>query len=104
MSFTFHELKLPRFDVPDGKTAEGYLREICYAGFAKKYPAAKEEWKERLEYELTTIENMGYVDYFLIVWDFIKYAKDNGIIVGRGAALRQGAWFPTAFPLQQLIR
>lgn len=91
VSFTFHELKLPRFDVPDGKTAEGYLREICYAGFAKKYPAAKEEWKERLEYELTTIENMGYVDYFLIVWDFIKYAKDNGIIVGPGRGSAAGS-------------
>ena len=91
VSFTFHELKLPRFDVPDGKTAEGYLREICYAGFAKKYPAAKEEWKERLEYELSTIENMGYVDYFLIVWDFIKYAKDNGIIVGPGRGSAAGS-------------
>ena len=91
VSFTFHELKLPRFDVPDGKTAEGYLREICYAGFAKKYPAAKEEWKERLEYELTTIENMGYVDYFLIVWDFIKYARDHGISVGPGRGSAAGS-------------
>ena len=91
VTFTFHELKLPRFDVPDGKTAEEYLREICYQGFAEKYPEPREEWKERLEYELSTIENMGYVDYFLIVWDFIKYAKDNGIIVGPGRGSAAGS-------------
>ncbi len=91
VSFTFHELKLPRFDVPDGKTAERYLRELCYAGFEKKYPAGKQEWKERLEYELSTIESMGYVDYFLIVWDFIKYAKDNGIMVGPGRGSAAGS-------------
>ncbi len=91
VTFTFHELKLPRFDVPDGKTAEEYLREICYQGFQEKYPEPKEEWKERLEYELSTIENMGYVDYFLIVWDFIKYAKDHGIIVGPGRGSAAGS-------------
>lgn len=91
VTFTFHELKLPRFDVPRGKTAQGYLREICEKGFREKYPEAKPEWKERLEYELSTIENMGYVDYFLIVWDFIKYAKDNGIIVGPGRGSAAGS-------------
>ena len=91
VTFTFHDLKLPRFDVPAGKTAKEYLREICYAGFRSKYPEAKAEWKERLEYELSTIENMGYVDYFLIVWDFIKYAKDNGIIVGPGRGSAAGS-------------
>ncbi len=91
VSFTFHDLKLPRFDVPDGKDAKTYLREICYAGFAEKYPEAKPEWKNRLEYELSTIESMGYVDYFLIVWDFIKYAKDNGIIVGPGRGSAAGS-------------
>ena len=91
VTFTFHDLKLPRFDVPEGKTAKEYLREVCYTGFAQKYPEAKPEWKERLEYELSTIENMGYVDYFLIVWDFIKYAKDNGIIVGPGRGSAAGS-------------
>lgn len=91
VSFRFHELKLPRFDVPQGKTAQQYLREVCEAGFREKYPQAKDEWKERLEYELSTIENMGYVDYFLIVWDFIKYAKDNGIIVGPGRGSAAGS-------------
>ncbi|KXL52874.1 DNA polymerase III subunit alpha [Anaerotignum neopropionicum] len=91
VSFRFHELKLPQFDVPQGKTAQQYLREICEAGFQEKYPDAKKEWKERLEYELSTIENMGYVDYFLIVWDFIKYAKDSGIIVGPGRGSAAGS-------------
>ncbi|MCQ4936796.1 DNA polymerase III subunit alpha [Anaerotignum propionicum] len=91
VSFQFHELKLPQFDVPQGKTANQYLREVCEAGFQEKYPEGKKEWKERLEYELSTIENMGYVDYFLIVWDFIKYAKDNGIIVGPGRGSAAGS-------------
>lgn len=91
VSFQFHELKLPQFDVPQGKTANQYLREVCESGFREKYPEGKKEWKERLEYELSTIENMGYVDYFLIVWDFIKYAKDNGIIVGPGRGSAAGS-------------
>ena len=91
VDFVFHDLKLPRFDVPEGKTAPEYLREICYDGFAMRYPDPKPEWKERLEYELHTIETMGYVDYFLIVWDFIKYAKDHGIIVGPGRGSAAGS-------------
>lgn len=91
VSFQFHELKLPQFDVPQGKTANQYLREVCESGFREKYSEGKKEWKERLEYELSTIENMGYVDYFLIVWDFIKYAKDNGIIVGPGRGSAAGS-------------
>ena len=91
VEFVFHDLKLPRFDVPDGKTAPEYLRELCYDGFAMRYPDPKPEWKERLEYELHTIETMGYVDYFLIVWDFIKYAKDHGIIVGPGRGSAAGS-------------
>ncbi|MFV0315119.1 MAG: DNA polymerase III subunit alpha, partial [Anaerotignum sp.] len=91
VTFDFHELKLPQFDVPEGTSASQYLREVCQIGFLEKYPQAKQEWKERLEYELTTIENMGYVDYFLIVWDFIKYAKDLGIIVGPGRGSAAGS-------------
>lgn len=91
VDFTFHELKLPQFDVPEGKTAKDYLRELCYEGFEKKYPKASQELKERLNYELNTIETMGYVDYFLIVWDFIKFAKDHGIIVGPGRGSAAGS-------------
>ncbi|WP_317854128.1 DNA polymerase III subunit alpha [Chakrabartyella piscis] len=91
VEFAFHELKLPQFDVPDGKSAEAYLREVCQNGFDLKYPNPTKEMQNRLEYELTTIENMGYVDYFLIVWDFIKYAKDNDISVGPGRGSAAGS-------------
>lgn len=91
VDFVFHDLKLPRFDVPAGKTATAYLREICEAGFLKRYKNPKPEWKQRLEYELHTIEEMGYVDYFLIVWDFIKYAKDHDIMVGPGRGSAAGS-------------
>ena len=91
VEFVFHDLKLPRFDVPEGKTAKQYLRELCYAGFAEKYTDASEDLKKRLDYELNTIETMGYVDYFLIVWDFIKFSKDNGIIVGPGRGSAAGS-------------
>lgn len=91
VEFTFHDLKLPRFDVPEGKEAKQYLRELCYAGFEKKYPNASHKLRQRLDYELHTIETMGYVDYFLIVWDFIKFAKDNGIIVGPGRGSAAGS-------------
>ena len=91
VEFTFHDLKLPKFDVPDGGDAAGYLRRLCRAGFEKRYPNADTELRERLEYELDTIENMGYVDYFLIVWDFIRYAKENGIIVGPGRGSAAGS-------------
>lgn len=91
VSFTFHELKLPQFDVPKGTTANQYLRRLCEEGFAKRYPNAGEELRHRLDYELTTIETMGYVDYFLIVWDFIRYAKENGIMVGPGRGSAAGS-------------
>ena len=91
VEFTFHDLKLPKFDVPEGKTAAQYLRELCFDGFYKKYKNPSKELEERLVYELNIIEQMGYVDYFLIVWDFIKYAKDNGIIVGPGRGSAAGS-------------
>lgn len=91
VEFTFHDLKLPKFDVPDGKTAKEYLRQLCYNGFHQKYKNTTEELTQRLEYELNTIETMGYVDYFLIVWDFIRFAKENGIIVGPGRGSAAGS-------------
>ena len=91
VDFVFHELKLPKFDVPEGKSAKAYLRELCQEGLLKKYEAPSEELQKRLDYELTTIENMGYVDYFLIVWDFIKFSKDNDIIVGPGRGSAAGS-------------
>ncbi len=91
VSFTFHELKLPKFDVPDGKTAEEYLRELCYAGLHKRYNPVTKELEERLEYELGIIIQMGFVDYFLITGDFIRYAKDEGIPVGPGRGSAAGS-------------
>ena len=84
----FGVTKLPKYDVPDGYTSWEYLQKLCYEGLEKRYGDPSEELKDRLAYELETIHQMGYVDYFLIVWDFIKYAKDHGISVvpGRGSA------------------
>ena len=87
----FGVTKLPKYDVPNDKTASAYLRELCFAGLQARYEECTEELKERLEYELGIIEDMGYVDYFLIVWDFIKYAKDNDIIVGPGRGSAAGS-------------
>ena len=89
----FGERKLPKFAVPEGKTASGYLRELCYEGFAKCYPEGDPDGslRERLDFELSVIENMGFVDYFLIVWDFIHYAKEHGIPVGPGRGSAAGS-------------
>ncbi len=87
----FGVTKLPRYDVPQGFTSWEYLNHLCYEGLHKKYPAAEQELEERLKYELDTIRTMGYVDYFLIVWDFINYAKQNHIIVGPGRGSAAGS-------------
>lgn len=87
----FGVTKLPKFDVPDGYTSWEYLNKLCFEGLEKRYGNPSEELKERLNYELTTIKNMGYVDYFLIVWDFIRYARDNGIMVGPGRGSAAGS-------------
>ena len=91
VEFVFHDLKLPRFDVPQGKTTSSYLRELCYDGFEKRYKDNPQELRQRLEYELGIIEKMGYVEYFLIVWDFIHFAKSNGIPVGPGRGSAAGS-------------
>jgi DNA polymerase-3 subunit alpha len=91
VDFKFHELKLPKYDVPGGIAANEYLRTLCYEGFEKRYPNADDSLKERLEYELSTIEKMGYVDYFLIVWDYINYAKMHDIMVGPGRGSAAGS-------------
>ena len=87
----FGVTKLPKFGVPEGYTSWEYLNELCFKGLEERYQPVTEELKERLNYELTTIKNMGYVDYFLIVWDFIKYAKDHGIMVGPGRGSAAGS-------------
>ena len=87
----FGVTKLPKYDVPDGMTSWEYLNRLCYEGLEQRYGEGAQENRERLKYELDTIQNMGYVDYFLIVWDFIKYAKDHGIAVGPGRGSAAGS-------------
>lgn len=111
--YEFHVSKLPKFPVPNGKTPYEYLKEVCYIGLFERYDVFKEfigdevdytkvkklteenekakEYVERLEYELDVINQMGYVDYFLIVWDFIRYANENGIPTGPGRGSAAGS-------------
>ena len=84
VEFTFNQYHLPSFPVPDGYTNEEYFRKLCMDGFAERYPDAPDNYRERLEYEIGVISRMGYVNYYLIVWDFIRYAKETGIPVGPG--------------------
>ncbi len=84
LEFTFHEYHLPSFPVPEGVTNEEYFRELCQKGFAERYSKPTQEHLDRLEYEMGVISKMGYVNYYLIVWDFIRYAKEQGIPVGPG--------------------
>ena len=91
VEIVFHESKLPKYDVPDKRDAYDYLRELCFDGLKRRYPDNYSEHEERLEYELSVIKQMGYVDYFLIVWDFIHYAKTNGIPVGPGRGSAAGS-------------
>ncbi len=84
LEFTFNQYHLPAFPVPEGYSNEEYFRKLCMDGFAERYPDAPESYRERLEYEIGVISRMGYVNYYLIVWDFIRYAKESGIPVGPG--------------------
>ena len=84
LEFTFHEYHLPSFPVPEGYTNEEYFRKLCMDGFRERYPHQPKEYLDRLEYEISVISRMGYVNYYLIVWDFIHYAKEQGIPVGPG--------------------
>lgn len=89
--FKFDDLHLPDFPVPDGTTADEYLRKVCVEGLAKRYPEADETVKDRLEYELGVILSMGFASYFLIVWDFIRYAREKNIPVGPGRGSAAGS-------------
>ena len=87
----FGKYKLPKFDVPEGYTSWEYLKHLCYEGIHRRYADVTPEIQERLDYELNTIRNMGFVDYFLIVWDFIHYSREHGIIVGPGRGSAAGS-------------
>ena len=88
----FNKLHLPEFSVPENREAFEYLTELCYEGIKKRFgDQFDHEKEERLIFELNVIKQMGYVDYFLIVWDFIKYSRDNGIMVGPGRGSAAGS-------------
>ncbi len=91
VTFEFGQIHLPEFEPPKGFTTKDYLRSLCEAGLLERYGDLAETHRERLEYELSTIENMGYIEYFLIVWDFIHYAKSVGIMVGPGRGSAAGS-------------
>ncbi len=84
LEFVFNEYHLPSFPVPEGYTNEEYFRKLCMDGFRERYTDPPQSYMERLEYEIGVISRMGYVNYYLIVWDFIRYAKESGIPVGPG--------------------
>lgn len=87
----FGKTKLPKYEVPEGFDSWTYLLHLCNEGLVKRYGDEAEKHRERLDYELGVIKRMGYVDYFLIVWDFINYAKQNGIAVGPGRGSGAGS-------------
>jgi len=91
VDFTFGQIHLPKFDVPEGYTSDAYLRHICETGMKKKYEVITDELRDRMNYELSVIEKMGYADYFLIVWDYVRFAKENGIMVGPGRGSGAGS-------------
>jgi len=91
VEFNFDENHLPSFIVPEGETLDSYLKQLCYEGARKKYGTIEGQVEDRLEYELEVISKMGYPGYFLIVWDMIKYAKENGIYVGPGRGSAAGS-------------
>ena len=91
VEIVFGEQKVPKFDVPEPYDAYGYLEHLCREGIKRRYRPVTKELQERLDYELGTIKHMGYVDYFLIVWDFIHYAREHGIPVGPGRGSAAGS-------------
>ncbi len=91
VTITFGEYKLPVYPVPEGYQAFDYLKKVCKEGMVKRYGDVPQELWDRMDYELETIGSMGFVDYFLIVWDFIKYAKDHEIMVGPGRGSAAGS-------------
>ncbi len=91
VEFVFNEYKLPKYDVPDGYDAYKYLEKVTNEGLSERYETITEEIQTRLNFELDLIKTMGFVDYFLIVWDFIKYARDNDIAVGPGRGSAAGS-------------
>lgn len=91
IEFDFNTIHLPKYDVPEGYTPDTYLRELCFKGLEERYDNPSQEIIDRLNYELGVIEKMGYVEYFLITWDFINFSKENNIMVGPGRGSAAGS-------------
>ncbi|RGX13705.1 DNA polymerase III subunit alpha [Paraclostridium sordellii] len=91
VEFDFNTIHLPKYDVPSGYTPNEYLRMLCFKGLKERYENPSKEILDRLEYELGVIEKMGYVEYFLITWDFINFARENSIMVGPGRGSAAGS-------------
>lgn len=91
VEFTFNHYHLPEFHAPNGLSSWDYLNKLCNEGLQKRYPDSYETHRTQLDYELNTIREMGFIDYFLIVWDFINYAKSHGIPVGPGRGSAAGS-------------
>ncbi len=102
VEITFGERKLPKYDVPNDGDAYDYLKELCQKGLTERYETVTEELQERLAYELETIHRMGFVDYFLIVWDYIRFARSQGIIVGPGRGSAAGSLVSYVLSITQL--
>ena len=102
VEIVFHERKLPKYDLPPGRRPFEYLESLCEEGLKKRYPDVTREIEDQLHYELSTIRSMGFVDYFLIVWDFIKYARDHGIAVGPGRGSAAGSIVSYSLGITQL--
>ena len=106
VEIAFGERKIPAYDTPEGKTSSEYLEELCEEGMRRKYGEAyrteRPELAERLKYELDTIRGMGFVDYFLIVWDYVHFAKNHGIIVGPGRGSAAGSIVSYALGITEL--
>ncbi len=91
VEFTFNHYHLPKFEPPEGYDSWGYLNKLCRDGLMERYPGCYKDHEDSLSYELNTIRKMGFVDYFLITWDFINFAKENGIPVGPGRGSAAGS-------------
>lgn len=91
VAFTFGKYHLPAYPVPEGHSPASYLRELCYTGLRRRYGEPTPEQIDRLEFELRIIEEMDYPSYFLIVWDLISFARENGILVGPGRGSAAGS-------------
>lgn len=90
--------------MPEGETAASYLRKLCEKALPERYAVVTDKERSRMDYELGVIDKMGFSDYFLIVMDFIHYAKSHGIPIGPEGEVRQEASFPTSFILRKSIR